>query len=186
MSTAPTSIYFVKPIDQAGPIKIGITNDMKVRMQSFTRYSPVRLEMAVSVPGTLAIERSLHERFAYAHSHFEWFHPVDPLVSGIEGLKSGLPIEQAFDLSVKTGSIRKKQPGIMARFTPQYRQRLKYSMKYSHNKFKPGARHVFVASPLLHEVLHPKHSQTFLTAEEIVALDAEIASLMALVKGHAQ
>jgi len=187
MSSSPTSIYFVKPVEFAGPIKIGITNDMKVRMQSFSRYSPVKLEVAVSVPGSLALERSLHERFAYAHSHFEWFHPVDPLLSGIEGLKSGLPIERAFDLSIKTGSIRKRAPGVLARFTPQYKQRLKYVMKVTHNIHKINKGCVqFERSDLLKNILHSDHSQTFLTTDEVTALDQEMVTLMDMVRERTQ
>lgn len=103
-------VYFIKPVGAVGPIKIGCTSNTVVRLRTIMEFSPAELEIAASVPGSFALERNLHECFAFAHVRSEWFSPVESLLEGISRLKAGLPIEQAFDLSKRTGSIRANNP----------------------------------------------------------------------------
>jgi hypothetical protein len=93
VSTAMKEVYFIKPIDMAGPIKIGCSIDHAQRAEHFCRWSPLPLELIGSVPGTHQDEAFLHNCFIDAHSHGEWFHPIPRLVSIIPLiLKHGMKI----------------------------------------------------------------------------------------------
>lgn len=92
-------VYFLKPEAKKGPIKIGVTREFKKRMVAYRGCSPVALEVLVTAPGSYKHERALHEAFAYARSHLEWFHPVEDLLAGIRALKAGVSLEEAFNLS---------------------------------------------------------------------------------------
>ena len=73
--------YFVQPVD-GGPIKIGYTRQSpKARLRAIQIGSPVLLEVVGMVIGDREVE--LHQRFAYARMHGEWFRPVPELVGFI-------------------------------------------------------------------------------------------------------
>lgn len=173
-------IYFLRPVGQLGPIKIGCSNDVERRLKTYCSWSPVRLEVIVSVPGSFDLERKLHELFASAHSHLEWFHPVHELLVGVEALKVGQPIDRAFDLTRKTGTIAQlKRPRIMERFTPQYRQRLSYNHSFvkRQQKLREVAGVHWRLSPLASDVMNREHNQEPLTADQIRALDCELQAI---------
>jgi len=174
-TAAGQQVYFLKPVGHAGPIKIGVSNNADGRLATYAAWSPLPLELLATVPGSFALERNLHEVFAHAHSHLEWFHPVDELLRGIHALQRGVPVEQAFDLSNRTGSIfhtaRRK-----ARFTPQYRERLGFNQRFSRKGvalYRKGFKD-FDFSAAARGVLHPSVSQQPLTSEERAALIAEL------------
>lgn len=84
------SVYFIRA-DHVGLIKIGIAQDVNQRLATLRTSSPVRLELlAVIRDGGQALEARLHQRFAGARSHGEWFHPTPELLSYIaeNGAKS--------------------------------------------------------------------------------------------------
>ncbi len=99
-------VYFIKPRDSVGPIKIGSTNSVDGRLHIYKCWSPVPLELIVAVPGTFKHEHRLHDCFLDAHLHHEWFHPVPALLAGIEKLRAGVPLEEAFDLNAVVGNFR--------------------------------------------------------------------------------
>lgn len=66
-------VYFLRPVGQLGPIKIGCSKLPPLRLETLTTWSPVRLELICSVPGTHKDERTLHGMFAQHHVHGEWF-----------------------------------------------------------------------------------------------------------------
>lgn len=124
-----SNVYFIKPVGLSGPIKIGVSGQPEERLKTLMAWSPLPLEMIVIVSGTHQLEQRIHDCFAYAHLHREWFSPVHDLVLGIENLLNGKPIEEAFDLSKPTGSIRKRNPNLLARWTPAYRERRGYEAR---------------------------------------------------------
>lgn len=99
-------VYFAKPIGMAGPIKIGCSSHPADRIQSLMVWSPFPLELLVTVPGSLKLEANLHDCFLDAHLHHEWFQPVPLLLAGIAALQANKPLEEAFDLSARIGSLR--------------------------------------------------------------------------------
>jgi len=171
-------VYFMKPIGQPGPIKIGHSKHTEGRLTTMMAWSPVRLEIIATVAGSYELEKRLHESFAYAHSHGEWFHAVDELVNGINALALGTPIEQAFDIQRKTGSIRKNQPRIMARFTPQYRQRLSYHHSFNRWSQKFWATDFrYRLSDLAENLMDTRYSQNWLSEDDVAALEKELKEL---------
>jgi hypothetical protein len=66
-------VYFIiSPIN--GMVKVGFTDDHPdVRLRRIRATSPVPLEPMGVLPGGLDVERQIHHRFAYLHSHGEWF-----------------------------------------------------------------------------------------------------------------
>jgi len=181
----PQFVYFLKPVNQAGPIKIGVSGDVPSRVGNYARWSPAPLELLVFIPGSFALERTLHNVFAYAHSHFEWFHPVEELMKGIYALKQGVPVEEAFDLSsaIEEGG---RGPKFVGRFTPQYRQRFGFVQKLARKRHalnRAGIQHT--ESELARRVLDRRVSQIPLTPDEVTALNAELAHMDELLAGAA-
>nr|WP_272924116.1 MULTISPECIES: GIY-YIG nuclease family protein [unclassified Streptomyces] len=58
---------------QARPVKIGVANDVEVRVRELQIGSPVPLYLIWKTRGGQALERDLHERFAPYRIHGEWF-----------------------------------------------------------------------------------------------------------------
>lgn len=77
-------VYFLRPVGQLGPVKIGCSVFPEGRLDNFTLWSPQPLELIVSVPGTHADERALHGMFRKHHVHGEWFGASKQLLALIE------------------------------------------------------------------------------------------------------
>jgi hypothetical protein len=76
-------IYYVQASD--GRIKIGRTKDDPMQRLSHLRVgSPLRLELVGMTYAPRYGEAVLHEMFADARSHGEWFYPVPALIKFIE------------------------------------------------------------------------------------------------------
>lgn len=103
----PREIYFVRPSGFLGPIKIGATKNVERRMAELNNWSPYPLELLVSVPGDLGLERNIQDCFADDHSHQEWFRPSDRLLKFIASIRAGTPVEVALDLKDRRGTIVK-------------------------------------------------------------------------------
>lgn len=83
------AVYFLRPIGLAGPVKIGCSKVAESRLKTYTAWSPFPLEIAAKIKGDETIERRFHARFAFLHSHGEWFkghpdlsHVIGEIVSG--------------------------------------------------------------------------------------------------------
>jgi hypothetical protein len=83
----PKRVYFLRPVGKSGPVKIGCSCFPEGRLDMFTIWSPVRLELAASVPGTHADEKALHGMFRASHLHGEWFKASARLTGIIEHCK---------------------------------------------------------------------------------------------------
>jgi transposase-like protein len=77
-------VYFLRPIGQLGPVKIGCSKFPESRLDTFTIWSPQRLELVCSVPGTHKDERTLHAMFAKHRVHGEWFGASKELLALID------------------------------------------------------------------------------------------------------
>jgi hypothetical protein len=99
-------VYFMKPIGLDGPIKIGCSHRPKDRLIVFMAWSPIPLEIIAHFPGTLQIEKKIHDCFADHHLHSEWFRASPKLIKAISLLKAGVPVEQAIDLTDVRGNLR--------------------------------------------------------------------------------
>jgi hypothetical protein len=99
-------VYFIKPIGMDGPIKIGCSVDPEIRLSNLMVWSPFPLEIVATIPGGYSLERNVHECFADAHSHKEWFRAIPRLQTFINGLQAGKEIGEILDLNARIGSIR--------------------------------------------------------------------------------
>jgi hypothetical protein len=74
-------IYFLRPVGEASPIKIGCSVFPEGRLDTFNTWSPVPLEIITSVPGSHADEKTLHGMFVEHHVHGEWFRASKALLA---------------------------------------------------------------------------------------------------------
>jgi hypothetical protein len=68
------SVYFIRPVGELGPIKIGSTSNLIARMASLSLLSPVELEIAAIAPGSSDLERRFHALFLPTRKRGEWFN----------------------------------------------------------------------------------------------------------------
>lgn len=104
-------VYFIKPVDADGPIKIGCSDSPKGRLCSLMCWSPVQLEIVATVEGGFDLEKNIHECFADTHSHREWFHASGRLTNAIRAIAGGVPVDVAIDLNDRRGRIKPKRAG---------------------------------------------------------------------------
>lgn len=83
------SIYLVL-CPALNAVKIGRTTSIGVRLKHFRIGSPAPLELVALIPGTAEDEKRLHERFAHARSHGEWFRADEISQELLEAFKEGL------------------------------------------------------------------------------------------------
>jgi len=116
-------VYFARPVGMLGPIKIGFTGNPDQRIDLLTRGSPFPIEYAVVIRGCFTLESRLRHCFADARSHSEWFHPVPRLLELIAKLKAGVPVQQAIDLSKRTGRLTRDSWSRSRRLQSSYHMR---------------------------------------------------------------
>lgn len=66
-------IYFLRPVGEQGPLKIGSSAAPVSRLRTYQIWSPVLLELAASCPAHRNTEQFLHRHFIDAWLHGEWF-----------------------------------------------------------------------------------------------------------------
>ena len=79
-TTATPWTYFVQA-GSDGPIKIGSTKNLAVRLRSLATMSPVPLTLLGIVPAN--VEETCHVRFGAFRLHGEWFAPAPELIAFI-------------------------------------------------------------------------------------------------------
>lgn len=92
----PKTIYFMKPVGMAGPVKIGCSRWPADRLRDIETWSPFPLELIAAGVGCHRLEFFIHRRFEHLRSHREWFHISDDLLACIERVKSGASVADAF------------------------------------------------------------------------------------------
>jgi hypothetical protein len=103
-------VYFLRPVGQSGPIKIGYSVRPEKRREYFNAWSPIPLELVhVIRGGGEALETKLHLAFADAHSHSEWFVATPRLLDMLGALQDGVPVDE-IDLR-PTGRLKHRTMG---------------------------------------------------------------------------
>lgn len=69
-------VYFAV---SGGMVKIGVSHSVTRRLHSFKTASPAPVVLVLTLPGSSALETELHQKFAAARSHGEWFRLTDEL-----------------------------------------------------------------------------------------------------------
>lgn len=105
-------IYFLRPVGQVGPIKIGCSVDAENRLATYIPWSPIKLEIVVTAAGSHMEERRLHGMFGKDWLHHEWFGASKELLALI-------------DYVVATGALPELPRVIKFRAKPQSRPRVK-------------------------------------------------------------
>lgn len=101
-------VYFVRPVGQSGPIKIGYSRVPSSRAVHLQSWSPVALEMIGCVEAAPDVEPRLHAYLLAERSHCEWFHSSPLVLTTVAALLDGsfdvetLPEPQ--DIRAKSGS----------------------------------------------------------------------------------
>lgn len=103
------NIYFIKPIGQTGPIKIGISSDPVRRLAEFGGWSPVPLELIGSVSGTWHDEQFLHDCLASHHLHGEWFNAAPAVLDATAMVVAEGGFEKARQTMQCIDSLRSKK-----------------------------------------------------------------------------
>lgn len=84
-TTDRRSVYFIQA--DSGLVKVGVAENPQARLAQLQTGSPARLRLIGFVPEVGAQgERALHVRFAAAHAHGEWFHPVPELMDYVRSM----------------------------------------------------------------------------------------------------
>ena len=175
----PRYVYFIKPVGMDGPIKIGCSRVPVERLASLETWSPVPLELIVTLPGDFKLERNIHDCFADAHSHREWFKATPKLVAAISALRAGRPLAQAIDLSVRVGSIngnRKGQGGAGWSETTRRYMSLLHRMRFAVKRAKEATgRDAYLLPPDLSDLFNELRGGRMLTAEEFGRFDEVVS-----------
>lgn len=84
MSHFAKQVYFLRPVGERGPIKIGMSVLPRARLRAHQIWSPVLLEIAAMVPAHHNAENWLHRHFLADWIHGEWFKWSERLQEAID------------------------------------------------------------------------------------------------------
>lgn len=172
-------VYFLKPVGQAGPIKVGHSICPMDRLDSLRTWSPIDLEIIASFKGPREIETAIHHRFAHCHLRGEWFEPVAELVSLAVGIRDGGKLEDLVDLSIKTGKLfrRPNTKSPEAKIVGTYKVRVDRARQYASRDMRqvPDAE----VKAILEDAGGYRKAYRALTHEEVSILEAFISECRA-------
>lgn len=72
------TIYFIRAGER---VKIGFTQNMDRRLSQLQLFFPERLEVVLTLPGSILMEHELHRRFAAHELEREWFAYAAPIAA---------------------------------------------------------------------------------------------------------
>jgi len=79
-------VYFIQG-ENGGPIKIGLTQDIKKRLASLQTGYPDNLVVLALLPGDATIESEIHKLFSLYKLRGEWFQPDDKILAIVKNVK---------------------------------------------------------------------------------------------------
>ena len=79
-------VYFIQG-ENGGPIKIGLSQDVKKRLYALQIGHPDNLVVLVDIPGDEVVELEMHKKFDDCRLRGEWFKPTDRLLAFIKSIK---------------------------------------------------------------------------------------------------
>lgn len=82
-------VYFIRPVGQAGPVKIGSSASPAARLRQYNRCSPIDLEIIGALPGGFDIEWRIHAELERFHLRSEWFSAEPEVLALISAALSG-------------------------------------------------------------------------------------------------
>jgi hypothetical protein len=119
-------VYFMRPVGERGPVKIGCSGIPRKRLAAMSVWSPVHLEIVAEIPGDEALERRFHAAFRDDWTHGEWFAASERMDQTIAAINDG-----TFDL----GSLPEQGAMLPRKYpemTPGRKLRLSYLRRIDH------------------------------------------------------
>jgi hypothetical protein len=87
--TPPKMVYFMRHVDDIGPIKIGCSSNVETRVKYLSRELKTPLKVLAVVDGGHALENWLHYCFGGSNVCLEWFEPEPRLLAMIDDILLG-------------------------------------------------------------------------------------------------
>jgi hypothetical protein len=85
-------VYFIRA-EESKRVKIGFTStDPSARLATLQTGSPERLRLVAAVPGSMELERNLHEMLSASRIHGEWFRSTADVHALIVGVTISRPM----------------------------------------------------------------------------------------------
>lgn len=109
MTYVPQYIYFMRPVGQVGPIKIGCSIHPEKRLVQISTWSPIPLEIIATALGNSRLENFVHRKFKAQRLHREWFEPCEALLAGIAAIQGGATVEETFNATKRFRNSRYEQ-----------------------------------------------------------------------------
>lgn len=88
-------IYFIRAGER---VKVGFTKDVKRRLSQLQTFFPEPLDLLVAAPGSMLMERELHNVFAEHHITREWFSLTPDLARFADRLRDAAAKGEAWKL----------------------------------------------------------------------------------------
>ena len=82
-------VYFIKPVDMLGPIKIGRSVSPDGRRATLETWCPFPLEIVAEMAGPKELERRFHAYFLDLHIRHEWFRVSNELQAVMREIADG-------------------------------------------------------------------------------------------------
>lgn len=140
------SVYFLRPIGAAGPIKIGCSADPEGRLRTYMSWSPMPLEIVARIDGDQKLERRFHARFAAHHLHGEWFCNSEDLAAVIEAVSGGCFDVSSLPAPAGLGNAKTGWPAEV-RSAVAHKSLASRAMYESHIHFPPAVRAAYDSIP---------------------------------------
>lgn len=98
------TIYFVQ-LGRSGPVKVGMTRNLAVRLQTLQTACHERLHVLASFPGSPELEQEIHALLSDSRLSGEWFNPDPQVLWTARTLKLTGGLEEPENLVRVTDSI---------------------------------------------------------------------------------
>ena len=120
-------VYFIRPVGENGPVKIGCSINPRDRVKQMTRRNRP-LELVAALGGDFFEERQFHTLFAADHIGKEWFFWTPALGEVMDAIAAG-----DFDRSILPDTP-KRLPRKAIEYTPERRARMAEASR-NHNRW---------------------------------------------------
>lgn len=91
----PTFVYFAQRTDETREIKIGVTRNVKRRLEQLRTQARGKLELLLHVHGDRVLGRFIHRKFKPLKVFGEWYRPGQEIFEYIDALRSSWTSEPA-------------------------------------------------------------------------------------------
>lgn len=112
-------VYFIQAAAGIGPIKIGTTRKLRLRLFALQGAHHEPLVVVGARPGGRQLEAVYHRRFASFHIRGEWYHPGPEIVAEAKryslGPKGEMPIVQRETIAAPDDDISRRFAAMSAR-----------------------------------------------------------------------